>query len=480
MNEYRLFIDGKWVASSSGKKSISYNPYSGDSFAVIHSGSESDINTAIESSHRAFKNWSKSLPQVREDVFINAARIIEESNEELLRILIEESGSTHVKAGFELYMTSSCLKGMAGECRRIGGQTFISESEGVRSYSIRQPLGVVAAISPFNFPLLLAVRKIGWAIAAGNCVVLKPSEVTPVIALKLAEILKHAGLPDGVLNVVPAEAEDIGDSLVGHPKVKKITFTGSTSVGRRIAKKSAGLLKKFTLELGGKNPLIVLKDADVDYAVDVAAFSNFIHQGQVCMTGSRIIVEKELYDEFCAKLTEKVKLLKVGDPRDPEVIIGPLIRPSQIEFIKQLVEQSVASGAKLLIGGESSGNCFHPTVLSDVTPLMPVFCDECFGPVAAVIKAENHEHALELANDSEYGLTAAVITNDLQKSYEIAEALQTGMVHINGPTIRDEAVVPFGGVKDSGFGREGGQFAIEGFTELKWITVQLGQQKFPF
>jgi len=359
------------------------------------------------------------------------------------------------------------------------GETYQTNYKGTTSYSIRRPLGIVLAISPFNVPLLLAMRKIGWALAAGNCVILKPSEVTPVIGLKLGEIFKEAGLPDGVLNVIPAEGGDLGDTLIADPRVKFVTFTGSTRVGRMIGAKAAEHLTKFALELGGKNPLLVLKDADVDYAVDAAAFSNFMHQGQICMAGSRVIVEADIYDEFCEKLAAKVSGFSVGSPREGH-LIGPLIRPTQPAFIQEQVDQAVESGANLMLGGTHQDSYYQPTVLADVTPDMSIFGTECFGPVASVIKADNHHHALELANNIEYGLSSAVFTNDLSKAIELSEGLEAGMVHINGPTIRDEPVVPFGGVKNSGMGREGGHYSMDEVTELKWITIQSGKQAFPF
>lgn len=395
-------------------------------------------------------------------------------------ILIDEGGSSMFKAGYETSHAPAFVRAMAGECRRVTGETYESDYVGVKSYSIRRPLGVVLAISPFNFPLLLAIRKIGWAIAAGNTVVLKPSEATPIIALKIAEIFFEAGLPPGVLNVIHAHGKDLKDSLIADPRVKKVTFTGSTKVGRAIAVSCAQYGKPITLEMGGKNPLIVLKDADLDYAVNAAAFSNFMNQGQVCMTGSRVIVEADIYDAFVAKFTEKVKGIKYGNPREPGVIVGPLIRDTQVKFIQQQVDNALSDGAKVTVGGSYTANVYHPTVVANVTTDMSIFSTECFGPVASVIKADNAEHALAIANDSCFGLTSAVITNDLQKSMYFVEHLESGMVHINGPTIRDEAVVPFGGVKDSGMGREGGQFSMNEFTELKWVTIQTGQQKFPF
>jgi len=480
MDEYKLFINGHYCDATTGKTEQSLNPATGEVYAVVQQASAEDAKKALDAAEKAFESWKDVPPSQREAIFLKAAEIMEAREDELRDVLIDEAGSTLLKAGYEVHHSPAFIRGMAGECRRVTGDTYNSDYPGVKSYSIRRPLGIVLAISPFNFPLLLGLRKIGWAMAAGNCVVLKPSEVTPVIGLKIAEIFKEAGLPDGVLNVIPADAADLGDTLIADPRVKKVTFTGSTKVGKLIAAKAASHLKKFTLELGGKNPIIVLNDADIDYAVDAAAFSNFMHQGQVCMTGSRVIVEAGIYDQFCEKLAEKVKGLKWGNPREPGVVVGPLIRSTQPAFIQQQVEGAVEQGARLLTGGSYENNYYQPTVLANVTPDMSIFRTECFGPVASVIKADDHLHAMALANDSDYGLSSAVITNDLQKAMLLSEGIESGMVHINGPTIRDEAVVPFGGVKNSGFGREGGEFAMDEFTELKWVTIQTGQQKFPF
>lgn len=480
MTDYKLYINGEYRDATSGKTDDSINPFNGEVYAVVQQASVADANAAIESSHEAFQSWKDLLPSSREALFLKAADVMTARGEELSDVLIDEAGSTLLKAGYETHHAPNFLRGMAGECRRLVGETYVSDYPGVRSYSVRRPMGVVTAIAPFNFPLLLAVRKIGWAIAAGNCVVLKPSEATPVIGLKLAEIFTEAGFPAGVLNVLPAHGSDLGETLITHPKVKKITFTGSTKVGKLIAAVAASHNKKFTLEMGGKNPIVVLNDADVDYAVNAAAFSNFMHQGQVCMTGSRVIVEAGIYDEFVEKFGAKLAGLKYGNPREAGVIVGPLIRDSQPAFIKQQVAAAVAAGARLVGGGGYQGNVFQPTALADVTRDMSIFRTECFGPVAAIIKAKDSDHALELANDSEYGLTSAVLTNDLQMMLKFTDGLEAGMVHVNGPSIRDEAVVPFGGQKDSGMGREGGRFAMEAFTDLKWVTIQTGQQQFPF
>ncbi len=480
MSEYQLYLNGGYSPAQSGKLADSINPATGELYARVHQAGVADAEIALDAAWAGFQEWKIWSPSAREAVFLKAASVMESRAQELQEVLVSEAGSTLFKAGYETTHTPAFMRAMAGECRRVTGETYLSDYPGVKSYCIRRPLGIVLAISPFNFPLLLSNRKVGWALAAGNAVILKPSEVTPVIGLKLAEIYSEAGMPDGVFNVLPAQGADLGDSLIADPRLKKVSFTGSTRVGKSIAATAAKYNTKCTLEMGGKNPLIVLDDANVDYAVNAAAFSNFMHQGQVCMTGSRVIVESGIYDSFLEKFAAKVASLKWGDPREPGVVVGPLIRGTQPEFIQAQVDAAVADGARLLTGGAHEGNFYHPTVLADVTDQMSIFRTECFGPVASVIKADDHHHALQLANDSEYGLTSAVITNDLQKSMMMIEELESGMVHINGPTIRDEPVVPFGGVKDSGMGREGGKFSMDEFTELKWVTIQTGEQKFPF
>lgn len=480
MSEYKLFINGEYQAAESGKTAESFNPATGEVFATVHQAGVVDAQKALDAAEAGFKVWSQTPAAAREAVLMKAADVMASKQQELMDLLIDEAGSTMLKAGYEASHTPDFIRAMAGEARRIIGETFESNLPGVFSYSIRQPLGVVLAISPFNFPLLLAIRKIGWALAAGNAVILKPSEVTPVVGLKLAEIFQEAGLPPGVLNVIPATGGELGDTLIADKRVKLVTFTGSSKVGALIAAEAAKHYTRCGLELGGKNPLIILDDADLDYAVNTAVFSNFFHQGQVCMTGSRVIVEQGIYDQFCEKFAEKVSTLKVGNPRDPEVLIGPLIRPTQPRFVKEQLDRAVAEGARLLTGGTFVDSFFHPTVVADVTPDMSIFNTECFAPVASVIKAADHEQALAIANDSDYGLSSAVITNDLQRAMAVSRGIESGMCHINGPTIRDEAVVPFGGVKSSGLGREGGRYAMEEVTEVKWITVQQGQQQYPF
>lgn len=346
--------------------------------------------------------------------------------------------------------------------------------------SVRRPLGVIAGIAPFNFPFLLATKKVALALAAGNTFVLKPASYTSVTALKIAEIFEAAGLPKGVLNVVPVQGSVLGNTLVADPRIRMVTFTGSTEVGRDLSADAGKHFKRITLELGGKSPLIVLKDADLDYAVDAAAFGIFLHQGQVCMANSRLIVEAPVFGAFCDRLAAKVSGLQVGDPRDPKTVIGPLIDRKQCAVLDRHIADAVGHGAKLLTGGQSEGAFYTPTVLAGVTPQMLVFREESFGPLVSVIRAADSEEALRLANDSCYGLSSGLITNDLQKAIDLSLRLEAGMVHINDSSILDEPHVPFGGVKDSGFGREGGHHSMHEMTELKWITVQTGKRQFPF
>ncbi|MGB0035948.1 MAG: aldehyde dehydrogenase family protein, partial [Candidatus Acidiferrales bacterium] len=405
---------------------------------------------------------------------------LEKATPELVELLINEGGSTFGKAHFEVPFAANMVRSIAGEARRIHGDVFPADGPGLISMAIRRPLGVVAGISPFNFPIVLSLKKVAFALAAGNTFVLKPSEETSLVGLKLAEVFERAGLPPGVLNVVPGDGPTLARVLFDDPRVKLISFTGSTAVGRIIATECAKRGKRVVLEMGGKSPLVVLKDADVDYAVDTACFGIFIHQGQICMAGSRIIVEAPIYETFLERFVAKARTLKVGDPRDPHTVIGPLIRSSQCPMIDRKIKDAVAGGARLLTGGTYEGNFFAPTVLADVTPNMAAFRDELFGPVAAVSRADNADHALALANNSVYDLSSAVLTNNLQLAMKFALELEAGMVHLNGPTVHDEATVPFGGVKDSGSGREGGRWSIEEMTEVKWVTIQLGRRPYPF
>ena len=472
MKEYKLYINGQDKASSNGKIVDDINPSNGEVFARVHMANKEDIEDAIQSAYVAQKSWALTPPRQKEKVLLKAADLFEERAEEIKTILMQESGSVIAKCMFEIGMVADILRTAAGEARRVSGQTFTSNDPGVLSYSIRRPLGVIAGISPFNAPMILSTKKFAFALAAGNSFVLKPSSHTPVCGLVFGEVFRDAGLPDGVLNIIPCSSRDLGETFQTDKRIAMITLTGSTRVGKMVAASAAMNLKKCTVELGGKSPTIVLGDANVDYAVDTAAFSIFMHQGQICMAGSRIIVEANIYDEFCEKFAAKVKTLKVGNPEDPTTIVGPLIEEAQCEFINGLVDDAVTKGANLLSGREHEGCFYKPTVVADIDESMTIFHEEAFGPAAAIVKARDMDHILELANNSNYGLSSAVITDNLSAALRLTEELDTGMVHVNGPTIQDEAHIPFGGVKESGMGREGGHFSIEEMTELKWVTVE--------
>ncbi|HKV25852.1 MAG TPA: aldehyde dehydrogenase family protein [Candidatus Acidoferrum sp.] len=474
------YIGGKNIEVPPAALSDVVNPANQKPFARIFMAQEQHMRAAIDAAEGARKSWAATVPAQRESILMHAADELEKATAEVCELLIDEAGSTFGKAHFEVSFAANLVRSIAGEARRIHGDVFPSDVPGMISLAIRRPLGVVAGISPFNFPVVLSLKKVAFALACGNTMVLKPSEETSLVGLKLADIFARAGVPAGVFNVVPGDGPALARVLYDDPRVKLISFTGSSAVGRAIAVECAKRGKRFVLEMGGKSPLIILKDADLDYAVNTACFGIFIHQGQICMAGSRIIVEAPIYEEFLRRFVVKAQKMQVGDPRDPHTVIGPLIRSSQCPLIDGKIKAAVAAGGRLLTGGKYEGNFFHPTVLADVTPEMAAFRDELFGPVAAVSKANDADHALALANTSSYGLSSAVLTNDLQLAMRFALELESGMVHLNGPTIHDEATVPFGGVKDSGSGREGGRWSTDEMTEIKWITIQTGQRQYPF
>jgi aldehyde dehydrogenase (NAD+) len=474
-----LYINGAWREGAGGVAD-DVNPATGEVFAHVSQAGERDVEDALAAAHAARVGWQRLLVSEREALLLRTAEVIAAHADEIRDLLIEETGSVFMKAPWEVSYAVDCLRTAAACLRQPHGDTFPACAKGQIGMTIRQPLGVIAGIAPFNSPFLLSIKKVAFALAAGNTFVLKPSELAPLSGLKLAAMFHEAGLPPGVLNVIPGPAALLGDRLVSDPRVKMITFTGSGKVGRQLAAEAGRHMKRVTLEMGGKNPLVVLADADLDYAVDAAAFGIFFHQGQVCMANSRVIVEAPLYEAFLEKFVAKARTIKVGEPRDPATVIGPLIRPSQCGFILGQIADAVAKGAHLCCGGTHRGSFFDATVLSGVTSAMSVYAEESFGPVTSVMRAADYEEALHLANDTRAGLSSAVITNDLQKAWDFALRAESGMVHINDTTISDEPHIAFGGVKDSGFGREGGMASLEEMTEVKWITFQMGKREFPF
>src|SRR5215470_23289 len=390
------YINGQTIQIDPGAMTPVVNPANGKAFSKILMARPEDMTRAIDAAYAVKDIWGNTLPSERELILIRAAEVLESMRSEVVDLLIEEGGATFGKSQFEVSFVVGVLRSAAGECRRVMGQTIPCDVPGRISMAIRRPLGVVGGIAPFNFPLILATKKVAFALAAGNTFVLKPSEETSLVGLKIAEIFDKAGLPPGVLNVVTGDGPTLGAVLYSDPRVKAVLFTGSTAVGRQIGIECAKRGKKFDLEMGGKSPLLVMKDANLQYAVDTACFGLFIHQGQICMAGSRIIVEEPVYEKFLDLFVAKVKSLKVGDPHDPKTVIGPLIRASQCSFIATRIESSNAQGARVLCGGTYEGNYFQPTVVADVTPSMTVFQEELFGPVASVIKAKNSDDAIQL------------------------------------------------------------------------------------
>lgn len=479
-NPKNMFIAGSWSAAESTFNV--YNPADGAVFAQVADANADDARKAIAAAAEASGSWAATPHPQRSKALLDVADILEKRQQEIAAILVAEGGSWIGKAMFETGYAPGIYRAAAAAAYQVNGEILPSD-HGKVSMVVREPLGVVSVISPWNFPLLLSSRGIAVAIAVGNAVVLKPSEETPVGGgLILAEVFEEAGVPKGVLNVITCARDnvlDVGDELICNPHVRAVSFTGSTAVGRQVAGKAGTLLKKACLELGGKDALIVLDDADITHAVNAATFGTFMHQGQICMSVERLIVHEAVAKEFTEKLVANVKTLGVGDPREMGNVIGPIINKRQLDKIHAQVEDARAKGAEILTGGTYEGLFYQPTVISKVTRDMTVFSDETFGPVAPIITVKDADEAVAVANDSEYGLSAGIITRDEEKGLEIARRLETGMAHVNDSSVNDEPHVPFGGVKSSGLGRHGGKAAIEAFTETRWLTLERGGRHYP-
>jgi vanillin dehydrogenase len=481
-NNRNLYINGKWVDATGGKTFDVLNPSTGDVFTSVADASRADAKTAIEAAGAAYPEWSGMNHALRARILHKVGDIMEARAKEIHEVLIDEGGSWVGKSMFETGYASGVFRAAAAAAYQVNGEILPSE-HGKVSLVMRVPLGVVSVISPWNFPMILSSRGFAPALAVGNCVVLKPSEETPVAGgLLFAEMLEEAGVPAGVFNVVTCSRQnvaEVGDELIVNPAVHGVSFTGSTAVGRKIAERAGGLLKKCCVELGGKDALIVLDDADIELAVNAATFGAFMHQGQICMSVERVIVDEKIADEFTEKFVANAKKLKVGNPRELANCIGPVINETQLGKIRAQVDEAVAQGAKVLCGGKNNGLFFEPTVLGDVTRQMRVFQEETFGPVAPIIRAKGVDDAVAIANDSVYGLSAGIITRNEERGLSVARRLNTGMAHINDSSVNDEPHVPFGGIGASGVGRHGGKPGIDTFTELRWITLERGGRHYP-
>src|SRR5581483_3576959 len=450
------FIGGSWRPGRRGKNLKDADPYTGETIAEIALANMSDLDEAYQAAETAQPAWAESLPETREKVMLRSAEIMQTRHDEIIDWLVRESGSTRIKAEVEWQMLYGITLESATFCHRVLGRILPINEAGKESRAYRQPIGVIGVISPWNFPIYLSQRSVGPALALCNAVVVKPAHDTPITGgLLLAKIYEEAGLPSGVLNVVIGSSREIGKPFVQHEIPRLISFTGSTAVGQQIAGQAlqASLLKRLALELGGNTPCVVLDDADLDRAVPGAVFGRFLHQGQICMSTNRIIVDSRLYDQFVDQFTEHVRTLKWGNPNDPDTVIGPIINSEQLEKMLDLMKQSRAAGARQVIGGKGSGLLLPPHVFADVTSDMPIAKYETFGPIAPIIRVNDEAAALRVANDTPFGLSSSVFTRDEARGLRFALGVEAGMTHINDSSVDDTPTGPFGGEKNSGIGR---------------------------
>ncbi|WP_431801731.1 aldehyde dehydrogenase family protein [Halobacillus andaensis] len=477
----KQYINGEWRTGSSDKSVNNINPYTRQTLADIPSADKEDLDQAYQAAKEAQKEWMSYSPAEVQAYFDALMKVVENRKDEIVDWLVKEAGSTLVKAEIEYQAALGIIKESASFPTRMNGQILPSNTKGKENRIYSSPKGVIGVIGPWNFPFHLAMRSIAPALATGNTVVVKPASDTPVTSgLFIAELFEEAGFPAGVCNVVVGRGSEIGDAFVTHPDVKLISFTGSTEVGSHIGELAGKHIKDTALELGGNNAMLVLDDADIEKAVQAAAFGKFLHQGQICMSLNRIIVHEKVHDQFVEAFKEKVESLKYGDPSEKDTVVGPLINNEAVERIQNEISTSVEQGAVILTGGEAEGNVMQPTVLTGVKSQMPVAEHEMFGPVASVIKVSSEEEAIEEANNSLYGLSGAVFTEDVHRGVEVGKRVETGMIHINDQSVNDEAHVAFGGEKESGIGRFGGEWALDKFTTVKWIGVMNGYREFPF
>jgi acyl-CoA reductase-like NAD-dependent aldehyde dehydrogenase len=466
------FINGKPIKTA--KTFAVLNPYTGETLGDVARSNAEDVKIAIESSNKAFPNWANLAAWEREKILLTCADALEENAEKLTNILIDESGSCITKSRYETSYTSRLFRAASGEATRLYGETMPNERATRMTFVVREPIGVVVCIVPFNAPLALLAKMVAFPLAAGNTVVVKPSEETPLIALEFAKILTEAGLPDGVLNVVNGYGHEIGETLITNKHVRGVALTGSTTTGQIVGKQAINGMKHLQLELGGKNPLIILDDFDVTKAADIAAEGIFTHSGQICMANSRVLVQKGIADKFCGKLVEKAESLFLGDLRDERTFYGTLINQKAIEKVELHVKDAIEKGAKLLTGGRVlEGLRYAPTVLLNPPKNSLAWCEESFAPLVSVTIIEDLDEAIELANDSDYGLSAGILTNDVQQGFTAARQIKAGSVHIGMHPFQSNALAPIGGYGMSGIGRSGGKYSVEAFTEEKWISVEL-------
>ena len=473
MREYQQYIGGQWAAAAELFDDL--DPYRGTVMARVAAGTRADAARAVDAAAAAFPAWSAMPPAAKQTLFLKAADIVERRAAEITALLAVETGCAGGFAGFQILTATRLLRQASNWGYLPAGEVIRSDIPDTFALALRRPLGVVAGISPWNGAHVLAWRTVVNPLAFGNTVVLKPSEEAPVSAgLLVAEILAEAGFPAGVLNVVthaPGAAVPIADEFFERPEVRCINFTGSSATGRLLAERAGRALKRCVLELGGYNPLIVLADADLDYAVEAAAFAAFFHSGQICMNARKVLVEQPVYDLFIERLTARAKTLPAGDPAAAGTVIGPLITPAALDRVSREVDEAVAAGATVLTGGAADGPCYQPTILADVPPGARIHSEETFGPVLVAQAVADADEAVAIANATRYGLSAGLLTSDRQRGFALARRIDAGVVHVNDQTIADEPQLPLGGVKDSGWGRSG-PHSMADFTEWQWITTR--------
>jgi len=476
------YINGEWVEGQSHTVYNDVNPYNNSTITTIQLAAKKQVEEAFEVAHVAQKKWAQSTVEDRKKVIIKTIEYIKNNQEEIVQLIVKETGGTILKANVEvdltLEVTEEALK-YAGELDEV--REVPSAMDGKVNRIYRLPLGVISSISPFNFPMNLSMRSIVPAIALGSAVVHKPDiQVGLIGGVVLAKAFEYAGLPKGVFNMILTDIPEIGDAMITNPYAKLVSFTGSTEVGRHIGEVAGRHLKRVALELGGNSPFVVLSDADIDQAVNAALFGKFVHQGQVCMSINRFIVHEEKHDEFVDKLTERVKALSYGDPSNPETVIGPLINKQQRDKALHSIEVAKKEGATSVLEGKLEGNVLSPSVFTNVKNDSEVARSELFAPIALIIKAESDEEAINMANDTTGGLSSSIFTSDLKKGEEYALQVDAGMTHVNDQTVNDAPNVPFGGNKNSGIGRFGNPWIVEEYTITKWVSVQEAERSFPF
>lgn len=481
--ETYLYIDNQERKSGSGATFERVSPGSGD---VVTRGAAANVDDAlgaVASAQKAFAEWSKSGPTQRRGLLLKAADEIEARGDDFVKAMSLEVGANELWSRFNVMLAANLFREAAGLATQLQGETIPTDKPGTLSMTIRQPVGVILSIVPWNGPVVLAARAIAYPLVCGNTVVFRASETSPRTHELMAQAVHAAGFPAGALNFItndPKDAPAVIDALIAHPTVRRINFTGSTHVGRIIAEKAGRQLKRCVLELGDKSPLVVLDDANVDDAVAAGIFGAFLYQGQICMSTERIIVDQKIADEYVAKFADRAKNLPVGDPAKGACVLGPVISKGAATRLKDLLDDAVSKGAKVVAGGSIEGTIIPATVLDGVTPSMRIYAEETFGPILSIIRAKDTEDAVRIANDTEFGLSAGVFGSDITRALEVAQRIDTGSVHINGATVANEAQAPYGGTKASGFGRFDGRAVIDEFTELKWVTIENSRQGYPF